>query len=102
MIVDVTSSIDRVFLVAPEKEFISKAGRLVKGNIKKAVADAKRNGYANIMIPKKIYDKFEDSGLGYKNVRKYKADKQTNSLKGVSEDKLFPKKNKEKQDTIKK
>ena len=55
------------------------------------------------MIPKKIYDKFEDSGLGYKNLKKYKAaHKQTQSLKGVSEDKLFPKKDKENQDTIKK
>ena len=103
MIVDVTSSIDRVFLVAPEKEFISKAGKMVKGDIKKAVANAKKRGYANIMIPKKIYDKFEDSGLGYKNLKKYKAAyKQTNALKGVTEDKLFPKKDKAKQDTIKK
>ena len=103
MIIDITSSIDRVFLVAPEKEFISKAGKMVKGNIKKAVADAKKNGYANIMIPKKIYDKFEDSGLGYKNLKKYGASMlQTNRLKGVSEDKLFPKKDKAKQDTIKK
>ena len=76
---------------------------MVKGNIKKAVADAKKRGYANIMIPKKIYDKFEDSGLGYKNLKKYKAaHKQTNQLKGVFEDKLFPKKDKAKQDTIKK
>ena len=35
------------------------------------------------------------SGLGYKNVKKYGAGMlQTNSLKGVSEDKLFPKKDK--------
>ena len=82
VITDVMSSIARVFLVAPEKEFISKAGKLTKGNVKQGVEKAKKNGLSNIYMPKKIYDKLDD--VGFKNKKKYGASMiQTHSLKPV-------------------
>lgn len=82
VITDVMSSVARVFLVAPEKEFISKAGRFTKGDVKQKVEKAKKNGLAHIYMPKKIYDKLDD--IGFKNKKKYGANMiQTHSLKPV-------------------
>lgn len=92
VMIDHTNSVDKVLFVGDIKSFVKTVGKFAMDGTKKAnmgslLKTAAKSGYANVSIPKAVYQKLK------KNSGKLqKASPQVNQLKGMSEDKLMPRK----------
>jgi hypothetical protein len=92
VMIDMTNSVEKVLYVGDEKSFKKIVGKFAMDGTKKAnmsslLKYAAKSGYTNVGIPKAVYQKLK------KNSSKLqKASPQVNQLKGMSEDKLIPKK----------
>jgi len=92
VMVDMSNSVDKVLYVGNDSAFKKIIGKFAldgtkKANMSSLLKTAAKSGYANVSIPKAVYQKLK------KNSGKLlKTSVQVNGLKGMSEDKLFPRK----------